>query len=448
MFILKKMNKTLHVLMLAYYFPPDSSSGAFRPLFFSKYLSKKGIKVTVLTARETDFLPFQVLDKMMLSQIPSNVRVVRTRVLRPREFLINLKHKFSKKAHQKGESINSQKKEKESFFKILKDIFIEFFAIPDAQMGWIPIVLREGIRIIKKNKIDVIYVTGSPWSSMIAGVLLRSQTGVPLVLDFRDPWVSNPGFILRSKLSRLIEKKMERKIISNADAVIANTSELRDDFLKRYPFLTINQVYTINNGFEDHVDFKAPKNSAFTMVHTGDIYFSRNPLPLLQAVYNLIFTKKIPKNRLRLFLIGDLETAIDDVRVLLNTDVLKNVVQIFSRLPYEKSLKYQIDSDALILIQPDLPLQVPRKLYDYMAVRKPILAITNSFGATASIVNQYGIGEVVTNATDSIQEKVLKLYNEWENFGTKLYPKSLTHDFINSRQAEKLVSILDSVINS
>jgi len=58
----------VNVLFLAYYFPPDLSSGSFRPFFFANHLSESGVGVHVLTANGEDFLLEQSLDSLFLDQ--------------------------------------------------------------------------------------------------------------------------------------------------------------------------------------------------------------------------------------------------------------------------------------------------------------------------------------------------------------------------------------------
>ena len=50
------MSEQLQILLLAYYFPPDSSSGSLRPLFLANHLREMGANVTILSAMVEDYL--------------------------------------------------------------------------------------------------------------------------------------------------------------------------------------------------------------------------------------------------------------------------------------------------------------------------------------------------------------------------------------------------------
>ena len=86
----------MNILIIAYYYPPDSSSGSFRPLFFGRYLKEMGERIFIHTASEKDYLEEQPRDDNLLSDVDLSNKVFRTSVLRHRETLIAIKKKFIK----------------------------------------------------------------------------------------------------------------------------------------------------------------------------------------------------------------------------------------------------------------------------------------------------------------------------------------------------------------
>ncbi len=452
-----EMNENPRVLLLAYYFPPDSSSGALRPLFFANHLQEMGINVTVLTACEENFLPEQPKDPGLCSRLHKDVKIVRAKVRRPREFVLSLRDNL--RIFKKNENVdelklkdgcskpaNYPKGTKKSFAQNLKDLITDLLASPDPHVGWIWDAVKQGRKIIKRDKISVILATGSPWSCMIAGVLLRNRN-IPLVLDFRDPWVANPGFVQRGNSAAFLEKHMERLVVAKANAIVANTEELRDNFLQRFSFLKPEKVYTISNGFENFFASDVPVNKRFTVVHAGALYFSRTPLPLLEALYALLKEDKIPRDRIRLFLVGGISVEDEKLKELLHTSELKEVVQLIPRLPYREAMEFQLQSDVLLLIQPGFPLQVPRKLYEYMAMKRPVLALTEQHGATARIVRECKMGRVVENTSEHIQPVLYEMYTSWmDNCDKNILSMGSVSKYKNSNLTKKLYTVLQETI--
>ena len=440
----------MKILIIAYYFPPDSSSGSFRPLYFARHLHEMGEEIYVLTAREKDYLPDQPKDHKMLEKVVNKIEIIRTRVYRPREAVIRLRDfLFNKTKNNRSNAcitnnnrfdlLNSNSKS--SLVQQIKDTFTDLLSTPDPHVGWIPSAVTEGKKIIKSKKIDVIYATGSPWTSLVIGAILKRLTGRPLVMDFRDPWVANPGFMVRSKLIRFIETYMEQKVISFADKIITNTYELEQNFLSRFPKLNKSKVKTIPNGFEKYIEAKENNSRKLTFTHAGTLYFSRNPKYLLQAAINLIENKTISKDNLNIIFLGGISIRDPKLDIILKHPLLQNVIKIIPRLPYRDAANYQSKSDVLLLIQPDFPLQVPRKLYEYMAFKKPVFGITNSSGATARVIKEMKIGVVTANQTKEIELALKDIYERWSNGFLGTLPENRYDEFINKNLTAQLQTV-------
>ncbi len=446
------MKRDLNVLMLAYYFPPDSSSGSFRPFYFANHLVQKGLSVTVLTAKESHFLSIQPKDPKLLAQLDPRIAVVRTGVKRPREFLLSFRDCLLKRNEKCATNKFEQKREQnttstDGFSQQLKDMITDILASPDPHIGWVPGAVKEGVKLIQQKKIDVIYATGSPWSCFLVGALLSRKTNVPLVLDFRDPWTANPSFRSRTVPVRYIERKMERFVLKNAHAIIANTDELRRDFLERYPFLEPSRLYTITNGFEYfiHRPIGSKNREKFVITHAGTLYMSRNPNRFLKALSDLFLEGLLPQEKVEIIFVGGIEIHDKSLDSLMAQTCLKRTVKVLPRLPHKEALEYLIRSDLLLLLQPSFPLQVPRKLYEYIAVRRPILALTEEFSATGRLIRCYNLGVVVPNETLPIKSALMKLFNEWETGQIVSRPKKETEAFLNSKLSAELANVLREV---
>ena len=411
-------------------------------MYFAQYLREMGERVSVLTARVEDYLPEQPRDDKLLEYLDPDIEIFRTRVFRPREALLQFRDALIGKKESANATGHDDFRHKEdtissgpSLLQEIKNIITDSLSTPDVHIGWLPSAVKKGLGLIREKNIDIIYVTGAPWTSLIVGGVLKKITHKPLVMDFRDPWTSNPSFRLDSKFMRKLEPSIERKVVAVADHIITNTVELRQDFLDRYPtLLSPARVSTITNGFEEYIDSHSTSQSQrLTFTHAGTLYFSRNPRFLLQAILNAIEKDLIPKEELRFVFLGGIDVSIKDERLgeLLRHPLLSEVVEILPRLPYWEAVKYQSRSDILLLIQPNFPLQIPRKLYEYMAFRNPIFGITNSPGATARIIREKKLGIVADNQTADIESALVEFYGQWKNGKLTRLPKEACEEFTN-----------------
>lgn len=426
-------------------------------MYFAQHLQTIGDSIAVLTVREDDDLPEQPKDEKLLQYLDPEIKIFRARVFRPRDtllqfrnFIVGRKGGQQQPAHTNLSAGITHGSPKPSAFQELKNIITDSLSIPDVHIGWFPSAVRKGLQIIKTQKIDIIYATGAPWTSFLVGSVLRMFTKKPLILDFRDPWAANPSSRLDSQLMRRFEPSIERKVVMRADHIITNTEELRQDFLHRYPMaLQADKITTITNGFEEYLDSQdSSQAQRLTLTHAGTLYFSRNPRCLLQAIVNTIENQIIPKEDLHVVFLGGIDVSIKDpgLQELIRHPLLQNVIEILPRRPYSEAIEYQRRSDVLLLIQPNFPLQIPRKLYEYMAFRKPILGITNSPGATAHIIRQKELGLVAENHPAEIEAALTTLHAQWKNRQLTHLSTEICDEFTNRKLTLKLHTVLQNCL--
>ena len=442
----------MNVLFLAYYFPPDSSSGSFRPFFFANHLAESGVGVHVLTAKVEDFLPEQSLDPSLSDKLNQAVEVTRCSVWRPREALISLRNRFSgttdSGSQNKVPGTSSAGSSSASLWQNCKDTITDLLATPDPHVGWIYDCVKRGKALIAAKRPDVIYATASPWSGLLAGMLLKKATGVPLILDFRDPWASNPNFSRRGRFARSIDVRLEKMVIEAADGIIANTPTLKDDFLTKYPKLDKNRVISITNGFEEYIETSPRRlDQPLTITHTGALYFSRNPVPLLKAVKLVIEQGLIASNEFRLQFIGGIDAQDAKVSDLLADEVVRQVATIVPRVSYDESQRYACEADVLLLVQPDFPLQIPRKLYEYMAVRKPMLCIAEPASATGVLVRDNRLGAICHNTVAEIEAALREIITAWKDGSFQTFSDDRCDKFRNCDLTAQLLDLMAKVTN-
>ncbi|MCI0564887.1 MAG: glycosyltransferase [Nitrososphaera sp.] len=408
----------MRILLIAYYFPPDSSSGSFRPLFFANHLTEMGDQVTVLTSRIEDFLADQPVDQDLVARLDHRIRVVRSVVHRPDKFLLRMRNRMPQRSGMGPASAKNPAAKngiRAPLARVAKKFVAQLLSTPDYHAGWITSCVRQGLAIIREQKPDIILATGGPWTGLVAGKILKQLTKVPLALDFRDPWLANPDPVQRGSVFGWIDGCLEKGVLGSADMLIANTEEIRQDFLRRYPSLSPEWVVTITNGFEDYLPDSSPRrNRALTLTHVGALYFSRNPLPLLEAARNVIERGGIDPMKIKLRFVGGIAPDNLTIAEILASRSMANVVEVIPRVTYQASLRAMIDTNVLILYQPGFPLQVPRKVYDYMAARRPVLCIADPGSATWSLVERYSIGIACENDVAQLEAALLTMYGEWQ----------------------------------
>lgn len=358
--------KEKSLLIVSTNFPPDGRAGTQRVLRFTKYLVKLGWDISVLTLKPEFSLYKTIQDRSLLSKIPTSVDVRRTRVFR-------LVWPFS--------GFNS-------------------YLIPDREVGWIPSASRQGLKIIREKRISCLYSSAPPWTTNVICWWLKKKTGVKWVADIRDPWTRRPWMPSedRKGFRYAVLKKIERAVVHSADRIILNTQPLHQDFCSYYKNIDQKKFVTITNGIDpdDLVGLHGSREltgGPFVITHGGSLYRKRDPRPFLKAISELVKKKAIRQTDLLIRFVGNIDPKFE-IRRWVRELNLESVVRIEPAVPHDQYLNLLLSSNLLLLIQPDTGLQVPSKLFEYMAVGRPILALAHQ-GATMDIVKQYPRGKVV-----------------------------------------------------
>ncbi len=425
------------VLIVAYHFPPAAGQGlpgTQRAVKLTRYLPQFGWTPIVLTVKEASYPYYIERDPQSLEVLPKSLIVSRTGITSILESVLKLKTIASRKlksavsssaaaGHRRKVSprIRSSDGEARGRLQAIKDFITDMFQIPDEVAGWIIPATFRGRSLIKRNGIDAIIATGRPWSSLVIGSLLSQLTGVPLVADFRDPWMTNPFRARHSRFKNFMDARLERFVVQKSELVIANTDRLRQEFVDRYPVMTSEQFVCIPNGF-DPQEIKqslaghavSHSDDVFTLVHAGFLYGKRDPAVLIDAVRMLIDAEKMSPGSLRVILVGPRELPYS-LREYIAAKGLTESIEIVDAVPFLESLRLVADSSVALLLQPDTMTQVPSKLFENIGMGKMTIAIADRGSATEKLFAEYDLGFFAdAGCTQTVAEAIHAAYNSVE----------------------------------
>ena len=399
-----------------------------RPLGFCRNLPAYGWQPQVLTTTPECVYPAHQVDEKLGERVPATVDVRRVpytdrlqQILQSRERLRVL---FRKTVVQNREKRQLKDRIVPSAGLIaepganVKEFLLDWaFAFPDRQCGWYAPAIRQLRQINEKDAPDVIFATGGPWTSFLVGCTLAKQLKRPLVLDYRDPWNCNPYYSFNSQVLINKSHKAEAQACRVATHVIANTEELRDRLVAEYRELR-DRCTWIPNGFDRDV-FPAeqavagksdvvPFSGRYEICHFGTVYGKRTPRILLQAVWELFQDGHLKPEAIRLRFVGGWETT-DQECERYAVDLEKHgFLRREPPISHSLCLGEMKRSSVLLVLQPDSPLQVPAKIYEYVATGRPLLLIGGE-GATANLVNRHALGVSSPNQIASIKALLYEL---------------------------------------
>jgi glycosyltransferase involved in cell wall biosynthesis len=396
------------ILLCAYYFPPIGTPRSYRWKEFVKQLSSKGWAIDVLTIRTSQNHPNY--DRELLENIPDEVMIFRT--------YSGIMHHLSSLLMSKAMGINKDATLDSMRRKIGRLLFgffengLRYLFIPDEAVSWLPFALLKGYGLKKENSYDLIISSGFPFTCHILGFILKQfNRGVPWIADYGDPWVNNP-LLPMPKWRSYTDEKIESKILKSANRLIVTTEKTKELYLNLYPFLGNEKIKVIPQGFssEEFNEITPEPTHKFRIVHTGNLIKVNKPLILLDALKQL---KQIWKD-LELVIAANLVN--DDYKRYIENNGLSDIVRFVGFVPHQRAISLQKGSSVLLLVGHRGGIQVPGKIYEYIAAQRPILSIKNDEADLASkIVEKLNRGITVQNNPQMIKDSLIHFYNLWKN---------------------------------
>jgi glycosyltransferase involved in cell wall biosynthesis len=427
-----------HLLMLSYYFPPTGAGGVQRSLKFAKYLSRMGPRVTVITPKPIAYLAY---DQTLVQEVPPQVRVVRTDSADPARLVAILR----RKRQQADAPINHSEigTGRGVPGARLYQLFKRWFALPDPEVLWVPFAYWAAAREIALHGITVVYTTSPPSSSHLAGYLLKRRFGLPWVADFRDFWADHFDFTRRGRHIRIFINGMERAVFNHADRIICNTPGMMQCFAAKYPYAQ-KKLRLIPNGYdeEDFADLVPHKEISAhrKLVHMGTLRGDRSLVGVMEAIAQA--NAGLPSaSQWGLEQLGSYHGY---KAVELKMRGLMQYADFTGNLSHRDALARAMSADALLLlVSPGEGAGlVPAKLYEYLRLGRPIIAVAPP-GDAANLAVRLAQAAVfapddTTGLAASLKSMILKI--------PQTNKMELAH-YERSNLARDLLGVIDEISN-
>lgn len=422
------------VLCISYLFPPRAGVGVQRITKIVRYLPDYGWHPIVLTPKKpAGSFP---IDKSYLEEIPDSVEVYEAPSIEPY-------HIYRMLGGRKPQDTAD-------FRSILKggqnlglagrvySAFQAAFLIPDPKIGWFGPALRKARKILKARKIDLIFSTSPEATAHVIARAIARETGLPWVMDFRDPWTTSLYAIKRPRWARLKEEALELSCLQNASAITVVQDQYKEEYLKKYPSLLqcSEKIQVFPNGF-DPGDFEGVtprKFDRWTVVYTGSISYPRDPEPFFKG-WKLACERSdnFRANAGCLFM-GEFDSRFH----AMVSEYIMEGLMVESFQPRQAVYSAQSGSHALLLISEGY---VTGKAYEYLASGKPVIALTEG-PDLIRLMEKSGVGYAVR--PDDINGIAMLLLKLFENRGNPIQPDKA---YINQFDRRQIVARLSNLFN-
>lgn len=361
-------------IIVSPYFPPSTLAGVHRARHLAKHLPAAGWTPIILCVDEA--YHEERLDPGLAALVPPNVQIVRApaahaRLTRP-------------------------------------------FGIGEISLrAWFP--LRAALfQLLETRAIDVVLITGSPFYPMLLAEDIKRRHGIPVILDFQDPWVSAWGSQQptwsKVRLSHSLATWLEPRALRSADFVTSVSPTQNAEMAARYDWIDRNRMAAIPIG-GDPQDYEALRDvqvgeeglgltkGYINLSYVGTIWppVVDTVRTLLRAAARLRLDNPAIYNSIRLNFIGTTANSNDTsgyrVLPLAEAEGVADIVrEVPQRIPYLNALSAQAHSDGILMLGSAEPHYTASKIYSVLMSGRPFLSVFHRKSSAHEILLKAGGG--------------------------------------------------------
>ncbi len=392
------------VLIISPYFPPSNAADMQRVRVSLPYFKQFGWDPAVVTVdvRYSEM----VKDELLMQSVPADCKVY------------------------KVEAFNSKITSKFGFGSLAFRAMWQY---------------RKGVaKILRKEKFELVYFSTTQFPICILGPYWKRKFNVPYVIDMQDPWYSEyykdksikpPKYNLIYRLHKI----MEAKAMKQTDGLISVSKYYIDDLKNRYSALKDVPSAVITFGaFEKDLQIADRNRKIFIPLlqpqFINVVYIGRGGAdmhhaiqPAFEALKKGLTDHPETFSRLKFWFIG---TSYASGGVAMPTilplaeqyGVEASIVEITGRISYYHTLVTLQQADALFIPGSEDPKYTASKIYPYLLVKKPLLAIFNEKSSAAAILRQCAEhAEVLTFPAnkDHLVNTLYKIFENWAGYNFK-----------------------------
>ena len=418
------------LLLISYHFPPDTTIGARRWEKLARAVSERGWGLDVITCAPSsavgtslDSLPagvrvFGVPDPVLPFERVEHVLWRAYRMVWPNKRLdmkaVRARNGGEPRATQ-GRPESLERGEISQSVRTPREVLRTYWAWVELTHGerWARRAATLGQRIVVPGVHEAVITSAPPHTSHEAGRLVSVETGLPFVMDMRDPWSLQPW--LRESVASPIwyhhAERFERACIQRASLVVANTAPAHAALVALHPDASAKTI-TVMNGSDDDPLPPHRDGERFVIRYAGTIYLDRDPQTLFRAAAKVIASEKLEPAQFGIDILGRFA---DEHRVPLLAmaaqEGIAEYVSVEPPRPHREALQFLAGATMLVIFPGSNMLALPAKVFEYVRFDAWLLALAEPGSAIAQVL-EGTMADVVVPQIDAIAAAISRRYRD------------------------------------
>ena len=370
----------MRILLISNFFPPVNSIAAHRIYSFAKYFPEFGIDIEVLTPKRKGTLDFDLGGRTI--HFPCEENKDANKFTKRQNWLKNV---------LKYSGIRSWRYYLTSKFYHSSKIILEADFL---------------------GRFDAVLASFGNEDALRLAYYVHRKSGLPLIIDYRDLWYDN-HHLNWTPLDRLVIYMLEKRIIKKAALVSTVSKNLSAQLAKRYG---VNAAVVYNGYFDLVLELSVEKrdfvqSDVITFCYCGSLYGGVRPVqeifPLLSQNSNYV---------LNIAVFDDVDRHL--IKSLAQKHDVENQLHVFHNLSYRQAIALEKQSDYLLFLNRLDGLDkgvLTGKLFEYIALGKPIVGFGHSDDEAGELIREYHLGCYCSSAQELshwIEQKQTAVQNE------------------------------------
>lgn len=325
---------------------------------------------------------------------------------------------------------------------------------------------KKAKQIVRRDKIDFVYIPIPSFYVALLGRWLHASTGVKYGIDYIDPWVHEfPGAGLRYRLSETVAKFLEPIAVKKASLITGVAEGYYKGVHERNPHLLQSCVFAAmpyGGEKEDHnkVAQLHSKPYLFAKSTKTQLVYAGAMLPKaygpLEAIFKAISSARDKYQNIEFHFIGTGKMPNDpegyNIKPLAEKYGLWQTVvfEYPARIPYMDVLVHLDAADGVFILGSTEPHYTPSKVYQAVLSARPILAVLHGESTAFKVINNTKAGIAYPILPDNI-DKILTDFNllieNYMQFMQHFQPSQVDTKAFDQYSAKAVTQILVNALN-